>query len=183
MATLVLRPNAAGSITQLAKSGSGGNNYDRVDEETANDADYVWNSDDITSSKYDLYNIPNHGAESGDISKIAIYGRCKKTGMNAGSCAFCLRTGSTTTYYSTTWRPSSYAEYNKEWSTNPRTGVAWTWTDIDGLQIGFQGNNAYDSEMPGNAYLYCSQLWVVITYTPAANVPASMYHRRQQGMG
>lgn len=67
-----------------------------------------------------------------------------------------IKTGGTI-YYSgnlttarETWEDKSY-----EWSTNPKTGLAWTWSDIDDLQIGIECSYILT---------YCTQLYVVVDY-------------------
>jgi hypothetical protein len=139
---LTLRPNAAGDNTDFTPVGEA-NNRQCVDEVVANeDTDYVKWQSELTG--YDFYNLPNHTTETGVINYVKVFARGKsvdyaqdETGIykiietddarvNVGySQSFNLLT-------------NSYSTFSKVWALNPRTSAAWTWADIDALQIGVQ---------------------------------------------
>jgi len=54
---------------------------------------------------------------------------------------------------------TSYATYSSDWSTNPITGLAWTWSDIDALQAGVRSVQVGASF---EGYLWVTQLYVGI---------------------
>ncbi len=156
---LTLRPNAAGAETALSKNGTGGENWDRVDEVTPDETTtYVYNSS--SAYKRDLYNIPNHTSQSGPISSVRVYVRCKNdSGGTNGWWKSSLKSGATVSDGtengpSESWYTTSYA-----WSVDPADGLAWTWADIDALQIGVSLSS---TGIEGDCY--CTQVYVEVTY-------------------
>jgi len=47
-----------------------------------------------------------------------------------------IRTHDTEYYGDEEALTTSYVTYSKQWDTNPNTGSAWTWDEIDALEIG-----------------------------------------------
>jgi hypothetical protein len=158
MSTETLRPNAAGSETSITSQyPATGSHYDKVDDVTPDDgATYVAHYAADGSYARDLYNLPAHSG-SGTINSITIYFRHYHAVYGPYYAKPSLRTHSTTydgneIYSIPTWTTSS-----QMWITNPYTGSAWTWTEIDDLQIGVSLKSAY-------GYTYCTQVYVVIDY-------------------
>lgn len=174
MATETLRPNAAGDLNQCrTNTGAGSsNNYTYVDESSANDADYIASL--FTVGYYDLYNLPSTSIPAGStINKITFYGRFKRD-ASGGLGSFYYKTDGTD-YLSALTLTTSFAEYSLEKTTNPKTSAAWTIDDINGLQIGAYLSSGSDGKV--YYYGYCSQLWIVIEYTEAANaIPVFMHY-------
>jgi len=73
-----------------------------------------------------------------------------------------IRTQSTTYYGSeiTLIGNAGWDLYSESWVTNPYTGEAWTWSEIDDLQIGI---NLYDD---GSGEAQCTQVYTKVTYQP-----------------
>ena len=137
MATETLRPNAAGDETAIPTQYPDSTyHWDKVDEvEADDDTTYV---SDANSQAWlrDLYNLPAHSVGSGTISKITIRLRIFY-GNIFGYAKACLKTGGTV--YESENLPGTAFEWKSaswEQATNPKTGVAWTWDDIDALQVG-----------------------------------------------
>ena len=57
-----------------------------------------------------------------------------------------------------------WASYTKDWAVNPFTSQPWTWDEINALEIGV---TLFDNEEKTPA---CSQVYVEVTYTPAAGI-------------
>ncbi|MCJ7829466.1 FG-GAP-like repeat-containing protein, partial [Patescibacteria group bacterium] len=157
-ATETLRPNADGDVIELYNSDETQvDNWSYVDEVVADDdTTIVLNFTDF-SAKLDLYNLPGHSG-SGIINKITVYARIKSDDEIEGYARIAIKTGGTV-YYSgnlttagTTWENKSY-----EWATNHKTELAWTWNDIDSLQIGIE---LYNTDL----WTYCTQLYVEVDY-------------------
>jgi len=167
--TITLRPNAAGSTTQLENSGSGGANWDRVDEVTADEgATYVYgeSNDDYET---DTYNVPDQSL-TGTITNVRIYIRASESEVRDdvfGRTAIRIGTGSIE-YGTQIDLTTSWTNYYTNYATkqgNLGSG-AWTWTDINNLQIGVSLQSHYSSGSSTWRYARCTQVWVEVTYTP-----------------
>lgn len=154
-----LRPNAAGDITELTPHGAV-NNWQCVDEAVPDeDTTYVDIEDD---DKKDLYNLPAHSG-SGTINKITVYQRSKEAAPEAVSYSV-IKIGGIIHYGDLKAMTTSYQTFNHEWAINPTTSVAWTWADIDNLQIGVR----LDVISGTHNFGYCTQVYVEVDYSLAA---------------
>jgi hypothetical protein len=168
---LTLHPDGNGSCTQLSRYPTNYSaNYMCVDETVVDDSDYVrWKGDSWVK---DVYNLPDHGSESGVINSVVVYARCARIGsinftdkVNS-SAKIVIKTGGVYYYgdeFLPPYSPGSppplpYTNYSYVWTCNPATGDAWSWNDIDDLHAGiaFIGNYGYSC---------CTQLYVVVNYT------------------
>jgi hypothetical protein len=160
MATEILRPNAAGDETAItAQYPSSTAHWDKVDEAVADDdATYVSNS--TTTYRRDLYNLPTHSVGSGVINSIRIVFAVKcvtgsgwyaKPSQKSGTTVSDgdIQNGEHTDYY----------ECSQTYTTNPATGNAYTWDEIDSLQIGV----VIKGERQDGCY--CTQVYVEVDYT------------------
>lgn len=156
--TLILRPSAAGTYTQL--SVNTGSNYNAVhDESSDSDSTYVYTTS--TSSRYDTYNIPDTTLSGLTIQSITVHIVARGTSISYDGYARPTILIGGTRYYPSNYidLTTSYAEYTNSWTTNPNGGSAWTWTDINNLEIGVQmyaSVSGYQTR--------CTQVWVEITY-------------------
>ncbi|MBA7648131.1 hypothetical protein ES703_55913 [subsurface metagenome] len=157
----ILRPNAAGDECLI--SGEIGatcpNHYQNVDEDP-HDGDVSCVSSDADSLEEDLYNLPPHSEGSGAINYVKVYIVCKATGApsqpsayvhiktNGGECNGIFETLTT-----------GYATYSYQWDKNPPTSAAWTWDEIDALQIGVGCRKPAAGETTR-----CTQVYVEIGY-------------------
>lgn len=162
----ILRPEAAGDETNIASQfPASGSHWAKVDEETPDDAStYVYNS--ATSYQRDLYNVADHSTGTGTISNITVYVRVYWAGGNNPNqnwARIAVKSGSTVDEYEITDMPTRQTWYDRayEWATNPDTDNAWTWDEIDSLQIGIALREAY---IGGPANAYCTQVYVEVEY-------------------
>ena len=168
MATEMLRPNAAGGETNLTPyPGTGEANWQDVDEATPDEDTTRVYTGNATYLR-DLYNIANHSVGSGIINFITVYARSESFGTpNQASLKIAIKAGQGTGAPDTVSESSeitvtpSYADYSNQWSTNPKTGNAWTWDEIDNLQIGIALRRCNTS----GAVTRCTQVYVVVDYT------------------
>ena len=176
MATETLRPNGAGDDTELEPY-DGTTNWQNVDEETP-DGESTDNYNDTNNWLRDLYAIADHSVGSGTINHVKVYAHCKfftsgtpensqlkitiKSGEGAGA-PDTISEGSEETL-TTTW-----TNYSHQWDTNPKTGSAWTWDEIDNLQAGVSlragGGDAYSADV--------TQVYVEVEYTLEATPKSS----------
>jgi hypothetical protein len=166
MTTLTLRPNAAGDSTAIPKQyPDSGAHWDKVDEAVADDASTrVYVDDELGVHRLDLYNIPNHTSEAGAINKITVYRRCNGDSGGNNQDKVAIKTGGTVYYGTTHYEGNNWQTFNDVWALNPKTGVAWTWDDIDALQVGV---SLRSDEM---GYSQCTQVYVEVDYAAGVSV-------------
>ena len=158
---LILRPNAAGDLTEL--SPSAGSNYECVDEVYPNDTDFV-RCGTTAPVRKDLYNLPAHWG-AGTISKITVYWRGKEDDASDGDGQAEIKTGGAIYDGSSSPLTTTWTDFTHDWATNPATSAAWTWDDIDALQIGVGLRQATTT-----TYSYCSHVYVEV-YANAVPFP------------
>lgn len=180
MSTLILRPNSD-TATREQECSSGTTHYVLIDEATKDEADYLKNpSTTETTTKTDLYNLPNHGEISGTINSVTVklYAKYVLTGTDSGTAYVkpMIRV-SDTNYGDNQALTDAVALYSQTWTVNPYTSEAWTWTQIDALIAGDSLTN-YATDAKNYKATYCYQLWVEVAYGEAAGpvIPVFMYH-------
>ncbi|GAI75990.1 unnamed protein product, partial [marine sediment metagenome] len=170
-----LRPNAAGDETNLTPSGAA-TNWECVDEAIPDEDTLVLTGSEIL--KRDLYNIANRSVGSGIINHITVYARCRyiigvegnfkvKVTIKSGTGAAAPDTvdeGDEETLI------GSWKNHSHQWNTNPATSIAWTWDEIDNLQIGI-GFRVLDAGIAQTCW--CTQVYVEVDYTPSLSTNAA----------
>jgi hypothetical protein len=167
MATEILRPSGAGDETNIQNVTGAGTHWEAVDEAVADDGTTTVHHDTDSTSARDLYAVQNSSVGAGTINSVTIYIR------GEGSTAWfksALKTNGTvyesaqfTTAGDDTWETKSTA-YN----TNPQTTAAWTWAEVDAMQIGAVSYR--DPTQQGRI----TQVYAEIDYTPASFIPRVM---------
>lgn len=159
--TEILRPTGAGDKTEIAvQYPDSGEHWQKVDE-AAPDGDGTYIATDENKWKKDLYNITGHTV-SGTVDHVKVYISCRAVGTPTQTSArVFIKTEGKEKEGSEVTVTTSYATYSYQWDTNPETGNAWTWAEIDALQIGVKMRNAADG-IPTR----CTQVYVEVQYTP-----------------
>jgi len=153
MATITIRPNGAGDVTGLqATSPAGGTHYAYVSDQS--DSTVVVGN----VGQSDLYNVANT-AVTGVISQIEVFVRAR-TGIPGATNTFYITVKTGNSSLQTVSVYASYTNFSYVWSVNPNTGSAWTWSDINNLQVGI-------TVVSGNV-LVAAEEWVVVTYNPVS---------------
>ena len=127
-----LRPNGAGSLAELTTNCS--NNWQCVDEVTSDD-DGTYNRGSGNSWLYDLYAVTNSTVGTGTVDSVIVYTNVQGNGGNRKTKTY-IQTNSSTYLGSQITPSSSYAIYSTTYITNPQSSSAWTWTEIDAIEIG-----------------------------------------------
>jgi uncharacterized repeat protein (TIGR02543 family) len=159
--TLILRPMGVGNYNGLSRSGSGGANWDRVDEAAA-DSDTTYVYYDSSSSGYirDTYATQDASA-TGTINSVTVYIVCRS--YNVGGTAYArtvLRSGSNNYAGTDITLISSYSTYSTTYNSNPEGG-SWSWSAINSLQCGVDLRRT-----SGGGEIRCTQVYIVVNYTP-----------------
>lgn len=136
-------PNADGCNIDFTPVGEV-NNWECVDDPVSTpdeDTTYVYSS--ITDIQYDLYELPNHTTESGTINYIKVYARAKSHLYQQhadGIFKIILTDNDCTNIYKSSDKEltTDYVTYDNTWTENPRTSAAFTWADLNNLQIGVE---------------------------------------------
>jgi hypothetical protein len=164
MATETLRPNAEGDETAITDQYPGeGEHWDKVDEVTSDEDTYVYEYDDYWVR--DLYNLPASSVGAGTINNVTVYMRAwASMSVGVGGAKISIKTAGSTVdgpevSFANEW--TTYT-FSKTWLVNPVTGLAWTWAQINALQIG--------ANIVGYQYedgVFVTTLYVVVDYTAA----------------
>jgi hypothetical protein len=159
--TETLRPNAPGDLTNIPyQMPDSGYHWEKVDDTGEGDGDTTtitcWNS---ASFYTDFYNLPS-GSGLGTINKVVVYFKALSgSGIAYGSGRIVIKTHNSVYYGDVEVFPISYVLKSKTWTTNPNTGLAWTWEEISALQIGVMMNAAT------SVWVNCTQVYVEVERT------------------
>jgi len=160
-----LRPEANGVTntfpTQYPNSTS---HYDKVDEVISDgDATYVENNGDWRT---ELYALPVH-VSSGVINSVTVKVVVRLTGTDDQLIYYTsLRTHSTNYGGGAEFVGSAtYITKSYTWNTNPNTLAAWTWDEIDALEVGC------NARYWGNSNIRVTQVYAEVDYTPPPIYP------------
>jgi len=161
LTTEVLYVNGVGSQTNILSQVPGsGAHWDKCSSD--NDSTYVKEDHDdaCDGTLYrDLYAVANSGVGVGIITNVSYV--CRLFVITGG---FAFQYTSLKTHgvvYDNGFDDlsnSTWTNCSKSYNTNPNTGAAWTWAEINALEIGpyIRGCNL--------KYAYCSRAYIVVTY-------------------
>jgi len=172
--TAFLYPNGDNTTGMSIYPTSPSTHYDKVDEPwTApdDDAGYVYCAS--PSTLLDLLTLQDHTIETGTINYIQVLSRARASMMQAPTGEYRHKiTCGIGNALSMNYGPltTSYQQFSTIWPTNPATGVAWTWSDIDSLLAGVQATsplNTYCGYLllrPNAAGAYNEHYWFTSTH-------------------
>ena len=161
----VLLPIAAGDATELPTQYPGsGEHWDKVDDpyNAPDDSDTYVSTEGSRAWEKDLYNLGNYTGAGGDetITGVTVYFRFAAGGSYTVRAMPEIQTyeeshsGATITHDGTEFITESW-----QLPTNPATGEAWTWEEVNDLQAGvtMRGNSRTKPAI-------CTQVYVLINY-------------------
>jgi len=159
--TEILRPNAPGDEHNISYEAGAPypDHYQNVDEVVPDEYNTTVYVKDVNWER-DLYNIADHSVGTGNIKSVTVYARAiaKETPVQA-SLKIALKSGVTVSESGGKTLTTSWADYSHSWLTNPATGGAFTWTDIDSLQVGVSLR-----ECDSGKETYVTQVYVYVNY-------------------
>ncbi len=156
----ILRPNAAGDETAIGiQFPASGSHWDKVDESIADD-DTTFVAGTSVAYQRDLYNLPPHSVGSGSVNFMSIY-LVKRAIVQAGYYQYSQKSGTAVTDSGDYLRSADdYGTTSLKYTTNPATGIAYTWGEIDALQIGVSLKTAISG-----GTIRCTQVYTEVDYT------------------
>jgi len=165
--TETLRPDGDGEETGIEDPATGPH-YTEVDDADGHDSDGTFVSTEWFDWQEDLYTTADHTTGTGTVENITVYAVAKREahgGSPQSNLYMHIKTNGgeyngpdPTSAYTTT---TSYATYSYTWNNNPETGQAWTWSEIDALQIGVGIRRPKSGR-----YTRVTQVYVEVNYTP-----------------
>lgn len=165
--TVVLRPNAAGNETAMDGVTGATTHWEAVDEEVSDD-DTTFVYVNAGNTKRDLFKIPNPNLD-GTITSVTVYARCRRTADTA-NVQLSVRTNSVTYDSANQAITGTYALYSNAWTTNPNTSAAWTWAEINALEIGAELAHA-----AGSGVSRCTQIYAIVACTGDSRFRRTMF--------
>ncbi len=160
--TETLRPDAAGDETNIASQlPDSGAHWDKVADETPDgDSTYVYTSN--SDWQEDLYNIADHSTGVSTINYVKVYMECRADASPTQTSIYAhIKTNEAEYNGSEETVTTSYATYSYQWDYNPQTEEAWTWDEIDALQIGV---GLREPEPTSEQNTNCTQVYVEVNY-------------------
>lgn len=153
-----MRPTGAGATTNIqSQEPASGAHWDKVDEASQDgDTTHIYHATNSYST--DTYATADSGVSSGTINYVRAY-MCVY-GADTTHAKTTLRTNSTDYLGVEKVLSTSYLTYYTEYTTNPNTSNAWTWAEIDAMEIGV----SLDGDGVNTAR--CTQVYVIVNYTP-----------------
>ena len=172
-ATENLRPESDGDVIQLTPNT--GTNWDAVNEASSDgDGAYVQGVGGTKgATQYDLYNLSD-SSKTGTINSVTVYINAKSA-YKTGTAKTVIKTGGSEDRGAA--NPidddiESYVTYSTPYTTNPIVGGAWTWTQVNALQIGVE---MIDTNNSASTDLRCTQVWAVVDYVGPAVLTQKSY--------
>ena len=118
-------------------------NYKCVDDVTP-DAYTTYIATSLLNTNWysDLYEIPDHTTETGQILNVSVSAYAETYSYTGAKLRLIIKTDGTTYFGDENTLGSSWTIKSYDWNSNPKTGLNWTWEDIDDLQIGVYAKSA-----------------------------------------
>ncbi|MEE8401337.1 MAG: hypothetical protein V3R86_04225, partial [Candidatus Hydrothermarchaeaceae archaeon] len=115
----------------------------------------------------DYWGLEDRTSEDGDINYVTVFLR---VAHDTGGEEFRIKMYTYSTEYDNgadIADTTTFTDYSYTWATNPNTGLAWNWTEVDALEIGILSTKIgrYTGEQR------VSNAWVVVDYTPFPDNP------------
>jgi hypothetical protein len=162
----VLRPTGAGSVTEWS-SNLLVDNWQCLNEVNSDDdSSYVYSSN-LLVNQTDFYSIQSHTVGFGTITNVTVWMRSRASDVPAGltpPMQLMLKTHSTEFQADPISLTTTYTNYAQSYPVNPQTGIAWTWSEIDTLEVGIRGSAIQVDSSTANPT--CTQIWIEVNYHP-----------------
>lgn len=162
MPTVLYRPNAVGTYAECGKGSGGSSKLDCIDDVVHDGAGSCIYGLNHVAFWHETFNFANP-TESGLITNVKLTTVCAapwNTGTGQASKGVIYTPGRSIVYGAHHDLPADWTAFEDNWATNPWTGVAWTWADLNALEIGVALRGNSSATYSG----WCTQIFVEITY-------------------
>ena len=170
MGTETLRPSSTEANNNIFLFPNTGESlYEDVDE-AVSDGDTTYGSNDYLGGYPNArFGLPAHSG-SGVINSVTVYGGARAAATPDRS-SFNLGVRTYATNYETLEQTvtTSYVTYSQAYTTNPYTGLAWTWDEIDALEARIKLRSAKAASYVATR---CTQVYVVVDYSISVTIEA-----------
>lgn len=154
--TETIRPSSTSSISNPAIVVGASTAHEALDDVTPDD-DSTLITGLTEGSEYAQLGLSNPSATSGKITSVKLYVRGRSVD---GVVSFWSAIITNSTEYSGPSSSSlSWTTVSQEWTTNPNTGQAWTWAEINALEA-----KAYVRGTSETGPSYLTQVYVEVLY-------------------
>jgi len=163
----IARPDAVGTYQGWNTFGSGTGHFDRTSDLSDNSGVEITGSTIIKETE----NLTNFN-EFGIINSITAFMRAKASGSGGPEKTVIIWRTNSTDYESSSnnINRNNFTNYSETRVVNPYTGLAWTWSEINALEIGSRATNLGNSEK-----IQVSEFWIEVNYTPTQ--PVTSYNQ------
>jgi hypothetical protein len=162
-----LRPNAAGQYADWSTAYPSGTAHWDCCNDNPPDEDSSYVETNAAAWRKDAYNLQDHSG-LGAVNWVRVYARARLVSSGSGNFRTSVRTYSTDYESSNIPLSTSYQTVYTQYATNPNTGFAWTWTEIDALQAGASGQKV------GSVNVRMTAVWVEVDYTSSSSSELDM---------
>jgi len=157
-----LHPNAAGQYAQWNIEYPAFGAHWSLNDEDPPDDDTTYVEVNTVAWKKEAYNLQDPTG-SGTINWVRVYIRARLVASGSGIIRTLMRTYGTDYESSDIALSTSYKDNYTQYSTNPNTGLAWTWTEVTSLEAGASGQKS------GAVDVRMTAVWVVVNYNTSPN--------------
>ena len=157
-----LHPNAAGQYAQWTAEFPSSSAHWSLNDEDPPDDDTTYVEVNTIAWKKEAYNLQD-STGSGTINWVRVYIRARLVASGSGIIRTLMRTYGTDYESSDIALSTSYQDNYMQYSTNPNTGLAWTWTEVTSLEAGASGQKS------GAVDVRMTAVWVVVNYNTSPN--------------
>ncbi len=163
-----LLPSSAGQYSQWPSEFPSGTVHWTLCDEAMADDDTTYIENNAASAKREAYNLQDI-VDSGSINWVRVYVRARLVSTGTGNIKTVLRTHSNDYESANLALTTYYQDLFTQYDTNPNTGAAWTWTEINSLQAGAS------SQRIGTSNVRLTTVWVILSYSTANSQRLDMY--------
>lgn len=174
MSTQTWLPAGDSSARNAWTALGGGSKYVEVDDAVGSPDDNSTYVSSATEDAEQAFTLPSRSLSVASISNVTITARFKRNPSEYPGCQISALVGGTA-YRNSAVTPDSggtWQDFTYSMDTNPKSGAAWTQNDVNG-----SGANALTEIgvrlTAQSVTLYCTQIYVTVTYTAASEAAYS----------